>query len=203
MKPGLCIGNGESRLAYADSLKGALASGAFLSVACNSAWREFPHVDALICVDDRIRKLWQKEGCTVLPEKRLYRPYEKSGYASGPSAIGWLARQGCTTIVLAGFDCCWTPHEDHRLNNVYKGTPGYSRAESAHQNNVGQVDQIARIMEAFPALELLQSGPLTLHPSTLPKSIKWKGPTLSIVARIGRCDLSSDGTIHRFAGCAR
>ncbi|MFI5401326.1 MAG: hypothetical protein ACHQ1G_00090 [Planctomycetota bacterium] len=184
MRPGLVIGNGESRLSL--PLADLVASGAYEVAACNKAAPDFPGAHHVVCVDDRMKK-WLS--ARMDPKRVLYRPYQKSGYASGPSALGLLARLGCPSVLLAGFDVWWTPHADRRINNVYKGTEGYTKADSANQNNLAQTEQIAKIMESFPALRVYQLGVLTLHPSVHPQR-KWKGRTVEFLSRIELANLT-------------
>ncbi|HKX46144.1 MAG TPA: hypothetical protein VJP77_05540 [Planctomycetota bacterium] len=188
MRPGLVIGNGESRLAL--PLADLIASGAYEVAACNKAALDFPGAQHVVCVDDRMRK-WLS--ARMDPKRVLYRPYQKSGYASGPSALGLLARLGCPTVLLAGFDVWWTPDAGRRANNVYKGTEGYVKAEAHNQNNLAQTEQVAAIMSAFPALRVYQLGVLTMHPDVHPPR-KWKGNARDTLMRIGLAEIAPDGS---------
>ena len=132
----LVIGNGSSRkdipIDYMHQEK----------IGCNAIFRDH-YVQHLVCC-------WNKElGVLALPNliaegtERMDQPFH---WGSGPYAV-LLGATLDNKISLLGFDLY---SDDNKVNNIYKGTEGYSSADSHAVDHSYWVHQIAKVFEWFP-----------------------------------------------------
>lgn len=152
----IVIGNGESRQhVNIDNLPG-------IKVGCNAIHRDFD-VDHLVCVDHTpLREalasglnstIWTRAEyavppCCPLPEipQGNQRADQERNWGSGPYAI-LLAAQLSNNIHILGFDL---HSKTNLVNNVYKGTLGYSSKDSHAVDPRYWVYQIRRIFLTYP-----------------------------------------------------
>lgn len=152
----LVIGNGSSR-------KGIPLDKVYQEkVGCNAIFRDH-YVQHLVCCDKRMvkqaiphhsniytRQRWNKElGVLPLPNlpvhgtQRMDDPFH---WGSGPYAL-LLSATLDDTINLLGFDLYSI---DDKVNNIYKGTEGYSSAKSYAVDYSYWIYQISKVFEWFP-----------------------------------------------------
>ena len=152
----LVIGNGVSR-------KGLPLDKVYQEkVGCNAIFRDH-YVQHLVCCDKRMvkqalphhdtiytRQRWNEElGVLALPdlvEKGTERMDDPFHWGSGPYAV-LLGSTLDDKIDLVGFDLYST---DNKVNNIYKGTEGYSSADSHAVDYSYWIHQIAKVFEWFP-----------------------------------------------------
>jgi len=163
------FGNGESRSKInIDSLSG-------LKFGCNAIMRDY-QMDHLVCVDRRMvdeavksnanqhtiiytREDWiqRYEGIervrTVpkLPYNGMTRPDQPFQWGSGPYALLLAAMKSKGDIVsLIGFDLY---SKTQNVNNIYKGTPNYAKAESRNIDPRYWIHQIGMVFKCFPKVK--------------------------------------------------
>ena len=152
----LVIGNGSSR-------DGVLLDKIYQEkIGCNAVFRDY-YVQHLVCCDKRMvkqalphhtniytRQRWHKElGVLALPnlvEKGTQRMDDPFHWGSGPYAV-LLGATLDNKVNLVGFDLYST---DNKVNNIYKGTEGYSSADSHAVDHSYWIYQIAKVFEWFP-----------------------------------------------------
>ena len=131
-------------------------------IGCNAVFRDY-YVQHLVCCDKRMvkqalphhkniytRQRWHKElGVLALPNlidngtQRMDDPFH---WGSGPYAV-LLGATLDNKVNLVGFDLYST---DNKVNNIYKGTEGYSSADSHAVDHSYWIYQIAKVFEWFP-----------------------------------------------------
>ena len=131
-------------------------------IGCNAIFRDH-YVQHLVCCDKRMvkqalqhhdtiytRQRWNKElGVLPLPNlikegtERMDEPFH---WGSGPYAV-LLGATLDNKVNLLGFDLY---SKDNKVNNLYKGTEGYSSADSHAVDHSYWVHQIAKVFEWFP-----------------------------------------------------
>ena len=131
-------------------------------IGCNAVFRDY-YVQHLVCCDKRMvkqalphhtniytRQRWNKElGVLALPdlvEKGTQRMDDPFHWGSGPYAV-LLGATLDTEVNLLGFDLYSI---DNKVNNIYKGTEGYSNADSHAVDHSYWVYQIAKVFKWFP-----------------------------------------------------
>jgi hypothetical protein len=161
------IGNGESR----KDVKIDLLEGP--TVGCNAIMRDYT-VDYLVCVDKRMveeainrkanehslvytREDWYKRyeaqrirKLPKLPYKGTQRADEPFQWGSGPYAVligAMYARERCVNLI--GFDLYSTTKQ---VNNVYKDTPNYDRADKRAVDPRYWIHQIGMVFECYPKI---------------------------------------------------
>jgi hypothetical protein len=164
----LVIGNGESRKdVKIDKLEGS-------KVGCNAIMRDYT-VDYLVCVDKRMveeainrqvnlhgtlvytRPDWYSRYQTLRVRKLPNLPYngtqradEPFQWGSGPYAVLLGAKYTRTKEVkLLGFDLYSTTKT---VNNVYKDTPNYDKADKRAVDPRYWIHQIGKVFECFPKI---------------------------------------------------
>jgi hypothetical protein len=159
----LAIGNGESR----SQLDLKLFLPSFISVGCNAIARDHI-VDHLICVDRRMVKealetplekiytrfLWLNNfssqkvlAVPELPYQGDQRADEPFHWGSGPYAVLLAAQLAKTEVWMIGFDLYDT---NKKVNNVYKGTDNYLKADARSVDPSYWIHQTAKVFECFP-----------------------------------------------------
>lgn len=152
----LVIGNGSSR-------KGIPLDKIYQEkIGCNAIFRDH-YVQHLVCCDKRMvkqalpyhdtiytRQRWNKElGVLPLPNlvkegtERMDDPFH---WGSGPYAI-LLGAKLHSIINIIGFDLYG---DNDKVNNIYKGTEGYSSSDSHAVDYSYWVYQITKVFEWFP-----------------------------------------------------
>ena len=131
-------------------------------IGCNAIFRDH-YVQHLVCCDKRMvkqalpyhdtiytRQRWNNElGVLALPNlisegtERMDQPFH---WGSGPYAV-LLGATLDNKINLLGFDLY---SNDNKVNNIYKGTEGYSSAESHAVDYSYWIHQIAKVFGWFP-----------------------------------------------------
>jgi hypothetical protein len=131
-------------------------------IGCNAIFRDH-YVQHLVCCDKRMvkqaiphhksiytRQRWNKElGVLALPdliEEGTQRIDEPFHWGSGPYAV-LLGATLDNKVNLIGFDLYST---NNKVNNIYKGTEGYSSVDSHAVDHSYWVHQIAKVFEWFP-----------------------------------------------------
>jgi len=159
----IAIGNGESRSKL--DLSPLLAN--HISVGCNALARDYV-VDHLVCVDRRMVKealetpiqkiytrfLWlnnfssqRVQAVPELPYQGELRADEPFHRGSGPYAILLAAQLATDEVWLIGFDLYDT---DKKVNNVYKGTDNYVKADAHAIDPSYWIHQTEKVFECFP-----------------------------------------------------
>lgn len=157
----LVIGNGESRIGYdLNELKDR-----YVLVGCNAIHRDVS-VDHLICCDRRMtdeaienpltnqtkiytRPQWVRPPLYPVPQL----PYEGDVKRDDPfhwGSGGFAVLLGALlsdNVTLLGFDLY---DVNKRVNNVYKGTKNYSKADSQPVDHSFWVYQIGKVFECYP-----------------------------------------------------
>ena len=160
------FGNGESRINIdIESLSG-------MKFGCNAIMRDY-HMDHLVCVDRRMvdeavktvansltivytREDWIERYKGIervrtvpkLPYNGMTRPDQPFQWGSGPYALLLAAMKSRgETVHLIGFDLYSNTHD---VNNLYKGTPNYAKAESRNIDPRYWIHQIGKVFECFP-----------------------------------------------------
>lgn len=165
MKPGLVIGNGESRKLL--NLNRTISN--YTSYGCNAIVRDI-NVDYLVCVDRRMvkesltspncpnqihtRQDWKRyftgDVVAVVPnlpykgDKRWDDPFH---WGSGPYALLLAASHNHQDISMIGFDLY---SETKHVNNVYKDTPNYNPKQHRAIDPSYWIKQVAKVFECFP-----------------------------------------------------
>lgn len=165
MKPGLVIGNGESRKLL--NLNRTIHN--YTSYGCNAIIRDIK-VDYLVCVDRRMvkesltlpncpeqihtRQDWKRyftgDVVTVVPElpyKGNNRWDDPFHWGSGPYALLLAAIHHHENISMIGFDLY---SETKHINNVYKDTPNYNPKQHRAIDPSYWIKQVAKVFECFP-----------------------------------------------------
>lgn len=191
----LIIGNGESRSTVdIDSLK-------YTKIGCNAIHRDFK-LDGLVCVDKRMATeavdskyhkqstiYVRKDYWIVLRQEPNVRPLPELPYAgdakwdqernwgSGPYAVLLGAMSEDDTIRLLGFDLY---SKDQHVNNIYKDTKHYARAETKAVDPRYWIYQIGKVFELFPQKQFV------VHNDnwTLPAQWKKSNVTLDSISNI-------------------
>jgi hypothetical protein len=167
-KPSLAIGNGESR----KNINLELLRNDFITIGCNAIHRDFVP-DHLVCFDRRmaeestnsektqsckiyVRKDWFHFFRKIKKNKNVFEvpgiPYIQKtkaddivNWGSGPYAV-LKAAELSDIVYLLGFDLY---SKDNRVNNLYKGTENYSKAESKAVDPAYWIHQIGKLMGRF------------------------------------------------------
>ena len=171
----MVVGNGESR----NLLNLELFSKDYDIIGCNAICRE-AHIDKLVCVDRRMleesvnhpntknTKIYTREDyvpyyngigyknvqCVPdIPYEPVQKQDEAFHWGSGPYAIliGALTSEE-STVILAGFDLY---SKDGKINNIYKGTQNYNRADSNAVDPSYWIHQVGKVFECFPEKDFL------------------------------------------------
>ena len=170
MSKALVIGNGESRIGI-DLSK---IKDRYVLVGCNAIHRDVK-VDHLICCDRRmaeeatnnpdtkstfiyVRDSWYHYYRKILKNKNIKEvpqvPYQGNlkqdqpeHWGSGGYAVLVAAAEGFTDVSLIGFDLY---SKNNNVNNVYKGTENYSKAESQSVDHSYWIYQIAQVFIHYP-----------------------------------------------------
>lgn len=165
------FGNGESR----KRINLDLNLNQKTKIGCNAIHRDMV-VDHLICCDRRMveesvinpstentkiyvrddwvryyRKIKKQRNVFVVPDL----PYQGSNKAdkpehwgSGGYAVLLAASLGFKNILIVGFDLY---PNGNKVNNIYKGTPNYSRIDAHGVDYSFWVYQLAKIFQYYPA----------------------------------------------------
>jgi len=160
------FGNGESRINIdIESLSG-------MKFGCNAIMRDY-HMDHLVCVDRRMvdeavktvansltivytREDWIERYKGIervrtvpkLPYNGMTRPDQPFQWGSGPYALLLAAMKSRgETVHLIGFDLYSNTND---VNNLYKGTPNYAKAESRNIDPRYWIHQIGMVFKCFP-----------------------------------------------------
>ena len=162
------IGNGESRATInIDKISSP-------KVGCNAIMRDY-YTDYLVCVDRRMveeainrevnlngtlvytREDWYSRYQTIRVRKLPKLPYngtqradEPFQWGSGPYAVligAMYAHE--REVSLLGFDLYST---NKQVNNVYKDTPNYDRADKQAVDPRYWIHQIGKVFECFPKI---------------------------------------------------
>lgn len=164
------FGNGESR----QSINPASLKSKYTLIGCNAIHRDAV-MDHLVCCDRRmveevvispnteytliyVREDWFKYYRKTRKDKRTHLvpalPYtgeEKRDqplhWGSGGYAVLLAASLGYKNINLLGFDLY--PKND-KVNNLYKGTQNYSKADARAVDHSYWVYQISKVFDHFP-----------------------------------------------------
>lgn len=145
----IVIGNGESRAGI------DLNKIHDTKIGCNAIHRDF-HVDHLVCVDIRTLKeaqsrnltntdIWSRDNLPPVLDgnQRADLPQH---WGSGPYAV-LLATTLSNDIKLIGFDLY---SENRLVNNIYKDTANYDKADRPAVDPKYWIYQISRIFTAHP-----------------------------------------------------
>lgn len=163
----LVIGNGESR----KGIDLFAISKDYITVGCNALHRDFVP-DHLICCDNRMviealsndipriytreryyrdhRKIAKNKNVFLLPElpyEGLQKQDQPEHWGSGPYAVLLACHLDVEHIDILGFDLYGI---EGKVNNVYKGTPNYAKADYQSVDYVFWVYQLAQIFKNFP-----------------------------------------------------
>lgn len=166
MKQILVIGNGESR----KNTNLSLLKDSYTTVGCNAIHRDFT-VDHLICCDQRMvvesvtnpnnsntqiytrsnwintfKKFNNVKVVPPLPYSSNERWDDPWHWGSGPYAV-LLGATLSNHISLIGFDLYGI---SGKVNNIYKGTSNYSKADSHSIDHSYWVHQISKVFQCFP-----------------------------------------------------
>ena len=182
------FGNGESRTSIdIDKLNGP-------KIGCNAIHRDY-HMDHLVCVDRRMAQeavdanlkhtqiytrkdwiSWFPQGVTTVPnlpyegEQRWDEPFQ---WGSGPYAVLLsVTLYNDRTAHLIGFDLHSTTTT---VNNVYKGTSNYDKADKRPVDPRYWIHQIGMVFDCFPNT---QFKILVKDDWTLPKA--WTQPNVKV-----------------------
>lgn len=169
MGKALVIGNGESRAGV-----NLHQFNDYTTVGCNALHRDFIP-NHLVCCDARmvrealenpltdnckiyVRENWHQYFRKILKNKHVQLvpqiPYEGNKRAdnhihwgSGPYAVLIAATINVEEIYLLGFDLFG---KQHLVNNIYKDTNNYQRADSSAVDPSYWIYQISKIFEHYP-----------------------------------------------------
>ena len=160
----LVIGNGESRINYnLNNLKDR-----YVLVGCNAIHRDII-VDHLICCDRRMTeeallnpltnktKIYTRPGWVrpplhpvpQLPYKGNIKRDDPFHWGSGGFAV-LLGALLSDNVTLLGFDLY---DNNKQVNNMYKNTANYSKADSSPVDYSYWVYQIGKVFECYPATQ--------------------------------------------------
>lgn len=175
-KPAIVLGNGESRKVV--NLNGLFYTNAVV-IGCNAIYRDFaPHF--LVSVDRNISLEILESGYAkshnylvgenvldtfAVKRKKFVDCMEfpgliindvHNGWASGNTALRTACYLGCSPVYLLGFDS--RPLDNSAMNNVYKGTENYAKAD--HKTNVGPswMKQFDKLKKEYPTIDFYQAG---------------------------------------------
>lgn len=175
MTTALVIGNGESR----KNINIPEFARGYDTIGCNAIHRDGA-VDYIVCCDRRmveeavksentkyteihVRPDWFHYFRKIRKDRRIKQvpklPYQGEQkqdqplhWGSGPYAVLLAATQEHETVMMIGFDLY--PSND-KVNNLYKGTPNYSKEDANPVDPSYWVYQISKVFQYYPETDFV------------------------------------------------